>query len=148
MNVVKPVGINRFRADNPAYGGSVSEGETAAGDTQSFAKVNFDEIVAIAGLDPAVALLLEIKRLSGLRRFKRRDGWMPLTQELLERTNCANRFRRYRALKRLMATGVMEIRRLNTFGNKAEFRINPDWAKPKAEVVDLATARKARRRVG
>jgi hypothetical protein len=95
--------------------------------------------------DPTVALLMEIQRLSGLRRIKARDGWISLTQELLERTGLIIRGRRHRALKRLMDTGSLELRRLNTYGNKVEYRLNPNWAKPKAEVVDLAAVRKAQR---
>jgi hypothetical protein len=64
------------------------------------------------------------------------NGW-PLFQP---------RHRRYRILRQVKADGVLEIRRLNTYGNKVEYRLNPNWAKPKAEVVDLAAVRKARKR--
>jgi hypothetical protein len=110
---------------------------TAAQAKLPFVKVDIEAIAAIARLfDPTLALVLEIQRLAGLRRVQRHDGWLALTQELLERVALTDGDRRYRAVRRLVRLGVLEIRRLNTYGNKVEYRVNPNWTKPKAEVID------------
>jgi hypothetical protein len=112
-----------------------------------FARVDIEAIAAIGRLlSPESALILELQRLSGQRRYKGCDGWVSLTQELLERVGLLNKDRRYKAMRRVQAAGIMEVRRLNTYGNKLEYRLNPDWVKPKAEVVDLTAVRKARRK--
>ena len=112
-----------------------------------FARMDIDAIAAIGRMySPETALIAEMQRLSGLRRYKQRDGWMPLTQEILERVGLLDEDRRYRVLRQVRADGVLEVRRLNTYGNKVEYRLNPAWAKPKAGVVDLAAVRKARKR--
>jgi hypothetical protein len=109
--------------------------------------MDLEAIVAIGRLfDSASALVMEMQRLSGQRRYKKRDGWMVLTHEILERVGLLNKQRRYRVLQRTRAADVVESRRLNAYGNKVEYRLNPNWAKPKAEVVDLAAMRKARKR--
>jgi hypothetical protein len=106
--------------------------------------VDLEMIEAIGRLlDPAASLLLELLRLSGLRRIQHRDGWIPVTQALAERVGIADRDRRCRIVKRLRAAGILEVRQLNTCGNKVEYRLNPNWAKREAEVIDLAAVRKA-----
>jgi hypothetical protein len=95
----------------------------------------------------AVALWLDMKRQSGLRSVKARDGWAPWTQDVLERTNLIDRGQRYRARRYLSVTAdAIEVRRLNTYGNKLEYRLRPGWPAPRAEVIDLTAARKARKR--
>ena len=129
----------------PASLQRVQETLREARERSSFAKVDPQMIAAIGRLfSPAVALILDLQRLSGLSRIRRRDGWMQLTQEILSRVGVSDKNRRYRTLQGLTAEGVLEVRRLNTYGNKLEYRLNPHWAKPKAEVVDPAAARSAR----
>jgi hypothetical protein len=81
-----------------------------------------------------------------MRRVQRREGWIRFTQDLVERTGIADKKRRYRVLCRLRAMGVFEVRRLNASGNKVEYRLDPNWAKPRAEVIELAAVRTARKR--
>lgn len=65
---------------------------------------------------------------------------MSLNQETLREAGLTDRFVRHRAVKRLLARGWLEVRGTNTPGRKLEYRLNPNWALPKAKVVDLGTA--------
>jgi hypothetical protein len=107
--------------------------------------VGIDAIPAFGRIfSPAVALLLELLRVAGLRSTKKRDGWTPFDLERFEAIGLTDKRVRYRAVRRLLAHDVIEVRQL--YGLRFEYRLNPNWAKPKAEVVDLAAQRKKRRR--
>jgi hypothetical protein len=112
---------------------------------QPFAAVDIDEIACFGCFyDPVVALHLEAMRTAGLRSTLRQDGWGQVERKRLTVMGIANRDAHYRAARRLQALGVIEIR--SRPGCKLEYRLNPNWAKPKAEVVDLAAMRKLRKR--
>ena len=112
---------------------------------RSFALVEVEAISAFGHLfDPAAALLLELLRVSGLRSTKRRDGWILLDQERLAALRLDDKGVRHRAMQRLRARGVIEVR--SRYGRKLEYRLDPNWVKPKAAVVDLESVRKARNR--
>jgi hypothetical protein len=109
---------------------------------QPFAAVGIDEIACFGRFyDPAVALHLELLRTAGLRLTLRQDGWGQIERKRLTAIGIANKDVHYRAARRLQALGVVEVR--SCPGCKLEYRLNPHWAKPKAEVVDLASRRKA-----
>jgi hypothetical protein len=91
-----------------------------------------------------VILHLEMLRLSGLRWVKRRDGWVSLNQETLEAIELVDKDIRYRAVKRLRAWGWLEVRGAITSGRKLEYRLNSNWTKPEAEVVDFAAVKRAK----
>lgn len=90
--------------------------------------------------DPSLILLLEMVRLAGLRWVKRRDGWLVLNREVLEAIGLTDRWIRRRAVQRLLTFGWLEVRR-TAMGCQLEYRLNPDWAKSSAEVIDLASRR-------
>jgi hypothetical protein len=109
---------------------------------RAFLRLYTDELQVLSAiLDPAAALQLEIMRLSGLRRVQRQYGWMVLDRETITRAGLADRQVRYRAAKRLVKLGWLETRGSRE-GHKLEYRLNPGWAKPKAEMIDLAAHRK------
>jgi hypothetical protein len=114
----------------------------------SFAKMGGEEIAAFGRFhDPAVALHLELIRLSGTRWAKQRDGWIPFNREILENIGLNDKFVRHRAVQRLVDIGCMEARLVaDVAGRRLEYRLRPNWANPKAKVVDLAAVRKARKR--
>jgi hypothetical protein len=87
-------------------------------------------------------LHLEMMRLSGTRWAKRRGGWISLNEETLTAIDLTDKSTRYRAVRRLLTLGWLELR--GAAGRKPEYRLNPDWAESKAEVIDLAAARKAK----
>jgi hypothetical protein len=106
--------------------------------------MEIDEIDAIGRVDPAIALLLDLKRQAGLRSTKKRDGWTPFDQERFAAIGLADRRTRHWFVKRLLARAWIEVR--SRHGRRLEYRLNPNWAKAKAEVVDLAAVRKAQKR--
>jgi hypothetical protein len=83
-------------------------------------------------LPPAAILHLEMLRLSGLRWVKRRDGWVSLNQETLTAVDLADKHVRFRAVRQLRTWGWLEVRGTGVQGRRLEYRLNPDWAKPKA----------------
>jgi hypothetical protein len=93
-----------------------------------------------------LVLFLEIVRLSGLRRIKKRDGRISLGGKELEALGLSNRATLSKAVKKLVSCGFIEVFGTDSPGKKLEYRLNPNWAKPKAVVVDLMAARKARKR--
>jgi hypothetical protein len=114
---------------------------------RSFARIEQEMIGAFRRLhDPVVALHLELIRLSGTRWAKARDGWLPFNREILENIGLDNRFVRHRAVKRLLALRCIEVRSIgDVAGRRLEYRLDPNWAKPKAKVVDLESVRRARK---
>jgi hypothetical protein len=72
-----------------------------------------------------------------MRWVQRRDGWIVFDRDmriilgLVARSTCSE------AVKRLTDLNFLETR--GTPGSRLECRLNPNWAKPKAEIVDLAT---------
>ena len=113
--------------------------------SRSFALVNGEEIACWGrSHGPAVALHLELVRMHRLLSVRRQDGWSTIIGKRLEAIGLVGKDVHYRAVKRLLARGVIEVRSL--YGRKLEYRLNPDWAKPKAEMVNLAAVRKAQKR--
>ena len=99
-----------------------------------YARVDQEEIVKLGQTyGTSLALHLEMIRLSGMHWVKRRDGWivfdqdMRITLGLSKRQTCSD------AVKRLSGLDFLEAR--GTPGSRLECRLNPNWAKPKAEVV-------------
>jgi hypothetical protein len=92
---------------------------------------------------PAVVLLLELIRQSGLETVRKRDGWVSFSNGSLEIVGLADKYVRHRAARRLVAAGYIETSVIGR--HKSQYRLNPNWAKPKAEVVDLDVRRKARK---
>jgi hypothetical protein len=108
--------------------------------------VGVDEISAFGRhFGAPLALVLELLRTSRLRSTKQRDGWTAIDQERLEPIDLTDRRFRHRVVQYLADCGMIEVR--SRPGCKLEYRLKPDWAKPRAEVVDLATVRKRRWRV-
>jgi hypothetical protein len=68
-----------------------------------------------------------------------------LNRETLEAIDLVDKDARYRAVKRLRAWGWLQVRGSSTSGRKLEYRLNFDWAKPRAAVIDLAAVRKTQR---
>jgi hypothetical protein len=113
--------------------------------SRSFALVDGDEIACWGRLhNPSVALHLELVRRHRLAVVRRQDGWGTITGKRLEAIGLADKDVHYRAVKRLISRGVIEVR--SHYGRKLEYRLNPNWAKQKAEVVDPVTVRKAQKR--
>jgi hypothetical protein len=106
--------------------------------------VENDEIAAWGEIQPPVALYLELKRQAGLRSTKARDGWPVLDQKRFEAIGLGDKHIRYRVGRWLLARNMIEVR--SRPGCRLEYRLNPNWAKPKAEVVNLAAVRKVRKR--
>jgi hypothetical protein len=103
-----------------------------------FVTTDLEEIAAYGAVFGAcLSLHLEVRRIAGQARVKAKGGWVSLDRISLERVGLANRFARYRAVQRLQALGWLEVR--GDAGSKLEYRVPPNWAKPKAEVIDLAT---------
>jgi hypothetical protein len=92
--------------------------------------------------DPSAALLLAVVQWSGTRWVRQREGWLVFDRATRLALGLADRLSHCRAAKKLVSAGMIEIR--NTPGSRLEYRLNPDWAKPTAEVVDLAAAQNAR----
>jgi hypothetical protein len=88
-----------------------------------------------------VALLLELIRTSGLSGTRQRDGWGSLDHKRRATLGMADRIAHHRAARRLQAFGAIDVR--SRPGCKLEYRLNPDWAKPKAKIIDLVTAKRA-----
>jgi hypothetical protein len=112
---------------------------------RAYAAIYIDELLALHGhVDPAIILHLEMVRLSGMRWVQRREGWISLNQETLEAAGLTDRKTRHRAVKKLRAWGWLGVR--GAPGSKLEYRLNPSWAKPKAEGVTWSrSGRDARR---
>jgi hypothetical protein len=105
--------------------------------------VEFEEIAAFGRMfGTAGALVLELRRLAGLRSTRNREGWGSIDQGRFEAIGLSDKFWRSHVVAKLRDLGVIETR--GSPGSKLEYRLNPNCAKPRAEVVDLAT----RRRVG
>ena len=140
--------LSRFSADRYPGHTRVSRREkppTGSPVRRSYARVYQHEFAALGRMfDPAVVLLLELIRQSGLETVRKRDGWVLFSDDNLEIVDLADKQVRYRAARRLVAAGYIETRVVGR--HKSQYRLNPNWAKPKAEVVDLTARRKARRR--
>ena len=87
-------------------------------------------------LDPSAVLPLEMMRLSGLRWVKRRDGWVSVKSGDIagDRADRSEAAPQSRSAPKWM--GMAEIRGTDTHGRKLD-SLNPNWAKPSAEIVDL-----------
>jgi hypothetical protein len=113
-----------------------------------YAKVYQHEFAALSAAGrisgPAVVLLLELIRQSGLETIKKRDGWVLFSDNNLEIVGLTDKYVRHRAACRLASIGWIEIKAISQ--HKLQYRLNPDWAKPKAEVINLAAAKQARGR--
>ena len=140
--------LSRFSADKYPGHTRVTRRErppTGSPSKRSYAKVYQHEFVALIQLPgSATVLLLELIRQSGLQTVSKRGGWVLFSDDNLEAIGLIDRKLRHRASHRLASEGFIEIR-TNIGRHKAQYRLNPNWAKPKAEIVDLATRRKARR---
>jgi hypothetical protein len=79
---------------------------------------------------------MEIRRLSNLRKFKKRDGWIVLSRETFEAVGLLDRQHRSQVVRRLVSWGWLETR--GEKGQGLEYRVPPDWAKAKPEVIELA----------
>ena len=111
---------------------------------RSYARVYRHEFAALSRMSgPAVVLLLELIRQSGLETVRKRDGWVSFSNGSLEIVGLADKYVRHRAARRLVAAGYIETSVIGR--HKSQYRLNPNWAKPKAEVVDLDVRRKARK---
>ena len=109
------------------------------------ARIEAEGVAAFGRLyGPSAALLLAIVQWSGTRWVRQREGWMFFDRATRSALGITNRLSHCRADKKLVNAGMIEIR--NTPGSRLEYRLSPDWAKPTAEVVDLAAARSARNR--
>jgi hypothetical protein len=104
-----------------------------------FARIGAEEALAIGRLSLAATLLLDIIRLSGTRWVRQRDGWLLLNEATLNELGLIDKRARCRTVKRLVVLGFIEVR--GNPGGRLEYRLKADWAKPKAEVVDLAAVR-------
>jgi hypothetical protein len=82
---------------------------------------------------------MEIRRLSNLGKFKKRDGWIVLSRETFEAVGLLDRRHRSQVVRRLISWGWLETR--GEKGQGLEYRLPPDWAKAKAEVIELALKR-------
>jgi hypothetical protein len=140
--------LSRFSADKCPGHTRVTRRErppTGSPSKRSYAKVYQHEFVALIQLPgSATVLLLELIRQSGLQTVSKRGGWVLFSDDNLQAIGLIDRKLRHRASHRLASEGFIEIR-TNIGRHKAQYRLNPNWAKPKAEIVDLATRRKARR---
>ena len=141
------VDLSRFSADRYPGMTKVTRREkrsTGSSIRRSFAKVYQHEFLIITRLPvPAGALLLELIRQSGLETVRKRDGWVLLSDDNLEAIGLTDKDACYRAARRLVADGLIETKAVP--GHKLQYRLNPNWSKPKAEVIDLAARRKVKR---
>jgi hypothetical protein len=110
----------------------------------TFARIGVEEAIAFGRVaNPATVLLLGVIRLSGTRWVIRRKGWITFDRDACQQLGLVDGDIFYRAARRLKALDILESR--GKPGARLEYRLNPNWAKPKAEVIDLAAARKASR---
>jgi hypothetical protein len=73
------------------------------------------------------------------------DGRISLSGKELEALGLSNRATLSKAVKKLVGCGFIEVFGTDSPGKKLEYRLCPNWAKPKAKVVDLAAVRKVQR---
>jgi hypothetical protein len=142
--------LSRFSADKyPGYTVVTRREKPPTGSPirRSYAMVYQHEFATLAALGQIsgsmVALLLELIRQSGLKTVMKRDSWVLFSDSNLEIIGLVDRHARHHATRRLVTLGWIETKAIP--GHKLQYRLNPDWAKPKAEVVDLASRRKAKR---
>jgi hypothetical protein len=110
---------------------------------QPFAMVYRDYFSAISKVDgPAAVLLLDLIRQEGLPSVRRNEGWLKLKEPELAELGLNDKDIRYRATQRLVALRYIETQQEP--GGRLQYRLVPNWWKPKAKVVDLVTRRKAR----
>lgn len=108
-----------------------------------FVKTDLEEIAAYARFPGAhVAFHMEVRRVAGQTRIKARGGWLSLDRISWERVHLTDRSARCRAVNRTRSLGWLEIR--GKAGSKLEYRVPPDWARPRAKVIDLALSREGR----
>jgi hypothetical protein len=120
-----------------------------------FLKLTLSQLDRISQLrlsQPSIVMLLEMMRLSGLWSIQQRDGWAPWDHARFKRLGLHEKSARYRAVRLLVAARCMETQGAAVAGRKLEYRLLPDWAeakpgaKSRSKVIDLAAARKARKR--
>lgn len=139
---------SKYAARESAFpGGSKGKPRLAAATRKkrTFAAVDTGAFLALGqGYDPSLALFLELTRLSGLRWVKRQDGWATFTPDTLRTLGLEHRTTRRNAVRRGRDDmGWLETRS-GGGGHKLEYRLNPSWTQPKAEVINLAAQRKAK----
>lgn len=136
--------VERFRADK-GYDLRRSQVRTEGSPVgQPFAKVYLDWFPAVGRTaSPSTVLLLEMLRRARLKSVRRNDGWLTLNEKVLTKLGLANKDVRYRAVQRLVALDYLEVRHKGQ--TRLEYRLVPEWFKPKAEVIDLTTMRKIKR---
>jgi hypothetical protein len=91
-----------------------------------FARVSEDEFGPLASLagDLSLGLILTLRMRSGLTTTKHNEGWIALPQAALQQVGLSSRWRRGRVVRRLVACGVLEIRRPSP-GAASEYRLLP-----------------------
>ena len=91
-----------------------------------FARVFEDAFLPLATLvgDHALGLVLMLMMRSGLTSTQRNEGWIALPQTTLNQIDLSNRWRRNKAVSRLVARGVLETRRAS-LGAALEYRLRP-----------------------
>jgi hypothetical protein len=142
---------NRFAAENYSLGKEAKSRHVrlprSAIAKNSFARMGPEEIEAFGRIHgAAVALHLQLIRLSGTHWARQRDGWVPFNREVLENIGLSDKRARHRAVQRLLSLGCIEIRSVaGVAGRRLEYRLNLHWAKPKAAVIDLEATRTARK---
>lgn len=100
------------------------------------ARVEFEGAAVFGRLfDPAAALLLAIIQWSGTRWAGNRKGWIFFDQAARSVLGLTEKSVHCRAAKKLAVAGMIETRYAP--GSLLEYRLNPNWAKPKAEVISL-----------
>ena len=109
----------------------------------SFARLEPEGIVKLGSIcGTFLALHLDMIRLSGMRWVRRREGWVIFDRAMRVSLGLPSRQAYSKAVKRLRDLGWIETR--SEPGSRLECRLNPNWAKPKAKVINLAAAKQAR----
>jgi hypothetical protein len=107
--------------------------------------VQAPEIAAFSRLyDPSTGLHLALLQWQGTAWAHKRDGWIFFDRATRISFGLSDKLVHHRAARRLEKAGVLEVR--VTLGERLEYRLLPHWASRKAKVINLAAARRVKRR--